>query len=839
MKNSHARYGERKIQLRTDMENLNSTGSFLLYHQGIVRGNANFEGANEACNGCVTSQNQNVLVNESEDNHSILSDQSSNLGEIERDRVRQVFQEWMSTGIKDHLQSSSVLHKNNCSGTLWLGENERERVRIIREWVQINIQQSGADSPREEGASDIGSQFEQVRDGFLVNHSENGERKPVRIFCSRKVLLDLLMKFQMERNREIQGLLERKPVSNFTYRKRIQSLLKGRFLRNERMTRDGRTTSDATSELGLLRQNHTVSYLRKEILSRLVNNARGSSKDMQLNASSKDDLNHDRSEQSQSNSKHDIIDESYYQSELDNEERETDEPHIEGNSESITSEHVNQHNLVNLIAEHSGQITGKEDIEQETSNFEFISSVSERANNGIRSLMENDATERLQEIAAVESGFRGHVPEDHEAFHDNDAPRSEASDTHEVFGHSHGLVRSTFEDYEWQVLLDHSEESQDVVRDHEERNLPQSEEPDELVIKHGESEQLSASEHNETANDATEDMNGSWQEGAANNWYPESSEHDTEEQIYEQEQHEDWQSNSLEGAIDDWLEMPSGQNAGSMRRIDSFYMSNDDSVHNSELRELLSRRHVSNLLQSSFREILDRLIQSHVERQAHASDWYMDRTSSSPDDTEHELLQEKANQYGPHISSEANPFAMTSQQVAPSRMLWDMDSDDHNLSLQNAWQYIGIDLEIIHELRNDMARLQQRMDSMQRMLKKCMEMQVELQRTVHQDVSAALNRHAFSTDEVRRGICCLCCNSSIDALLYRCGHMCTCLKCAEKLVQRKGNCPMCRLPVTECSRINSVYIRCAMDGLAEACTEQCVVDMHGVQACIEKDIYYI
>ncbi|XP_047270023.1 uncharacterized protein LOC124899361 [Capsicum annuum] len=261
--NSHARYGERKIQQRTEIENLNSTGPFLLYDQGIVRGNATFEGANEACNGRATSQSQNVLENESEDNRSILSDQSSDLGEIERERVRLVFQEWVGTDVKDHSQSLSVSHKNNCSGAPWLGENERERVRIIREWVKINIQQSDVGSARDEGTTDIGSQFEQVRDGFLVNHSENGERKPVRIFCGRKALLDLLMKFRMEMKREIQCLLECKPVSNFTYRNRIQSLLRSRFLRNERlMTSDRRTTSDATNELGLLRQNHTVSALR-------------------------------------------------------------------------------------------------------------------------------------------------------------------------------------------------------------------------------------------------------------------------------------------------------------------------------------------------------------------------------------------------------------------------------------------------------------------------------------------------------------------------------------------------------------------------------------------------
>ncbi|GJT02526.1 PAZ domain-containing protein [Tanacetum coccineum] len=76
---------------------------------------------------------------------------------------------------------------------------------------------------------------------------EIGSRKSVRKLFDSYDLLDLIKSFQIGRQTEIQSLLEVGP-----------SLLKGRFLR---FVQDKKSTSVAASELGLLKQTHTVSDL--------------------------------------------------------------------------------------------------------------------------------------------------------------------------------------------------------------------------------------------------------------------------------------------------------------------------------------------------------------------------------------------------------------------------------------------------------------------------------------------------------------------------------------------------------------------------------------------------
>uniref|UniRef100_A0A8R7QLU7 RING-type domain-containing protein n=1 Tax=Triticum urartu TaxID=4572 RepID=A0A8R7QLU7_TRIUA len=227
-------------------------------------------------------------------------------------------------------------------------------------------------------------------------------------------------------------------------------------------------------------------------------------------------------------------------------------------------------------------------------------------------------------------------------------------------------------------------------------------------------------------------------------------------------------------------------------------------MYRAELRELLSRRSVSNLLSSGFRESLDQLVHSYAQRQEHDPPAPLNNGPDRAGDA----------------AAAAQPPAGQRQQrrwrMVPPRRDWSRQPVHRPDELE-------VD-EAIHDLRDDMAVLQRGMASTQQMLQACMEMQVELQRSIRQEVASAMHRSLKRTnldselipgtvrwyddgsqwELVRKGTCCICCDSQIDSLFFRCGHMCTCSKCARELLRGAGKCPLCRAPIVEVVRAYSI-----------------------------------
>lgn len=180
--------------------------------------------ASESENDFGTWSQDQIQSHENGDHNGSSREQSPDLGDVERERVRHIVRGWMESGISDH--SSNTSQRNNNRRAEWLGETERERVRIVREWVQMTSQQRGSrGSRRDSQVTESGAQADRVRDGMITDHDEGQPehvRRDLLRLRGRQALVDLFMRVERERQRELQGLLEHRAVSDFAHRNRIQ-----------------------------------------------------------------------------------------------------------------------------------------------------------------------------------------------------------------------------------------------------------------------------------------------------------------------------------------------------------------------------------------------------------------------------------------------------------------------------------------------------------------------------------------------------------------------------------------------------------------------------------------
>ncbi|XP_028808172.1 uncharacterized protein LOC114762764 isoform X2 [Neltuma alba] len=680
---------------------------------------------------------------------------SSDLGDLERERVRKIFREWMKSGARD--EASSISIRNNSPRDEWLGETEQERVRIIREWVQMSSQQqSGISSGenREEQSAEI----ERVRNGFVRNKNEGQSeqtRRGIRKLCGRQVLLDMLNKAERERQREVQELLDQRAVSHFPHRNRIQALLRGRFLRNDRVADKKRTASVSDSELGLLRQKQTVSGLREGFFSR--KNISGCSLESNNvpDTSSSSDMDDASSSQRSPNVQPKLSEFNY---------RGTDGTQISGNEV--------------CLQDSPAHVEAEEPKDLKIESRDLQSSI-------------NVAIERIDDTPQSV-----HVGSTEDTSKELSQPRLPVEDT------EHCSAQVFSEDHNEQS--DHGYYSEGNIIDDDNVNEPVALEG-ELPIDFGNDRSDSLPLDVEQRDNP---------EGSMDLDHPTSPANDRSQHMLDYEDGEDphvQEASELrsqdDGAQEPIIENFSGgssdhEGAATVSGTHVIYFSDDDSAYSGELSELLNRRRVSNLLSGGFRENLEQLVRSYVERQNHAQlEWELQEEGEG-DDLEQHAMDQTGGQDGPYDSS----IYLPSSPLQSSRPLWDQQNEMNS-------QHTGIEWEIINGLRIDMAVLQQRMNEMQRMLEACMDMQLELQRSLKQEVSAALLncsddgstrlQDPDSQDDnskwecVRKGVCCICCKSNIDSLLYRCGHMCMCSKCANELLESKKKCPMCEAPVVE------------------------------------------
>lgn len=99
---------------------------------------------------------------------------------------------------------------------------------------------------------------------------------------------------------------------------------------------------------------------------------------------------------------------------------------------------------------------------------------------------------------------------------------------------------------------------------------------------------------------------------------------------------------------------------------------------------------------------------------------------------------------------------------------------------------------------------------MQQMLQLMFTMQIDMQRSLRQEVASALAQNATTIQNhtpqpVQAGHCTVCLTAIADTVLYRCGHLCVCYVCGLQLQQSTSvygvKCPICRAPVEDIVRV--------------------------------------
>ncbi|XP_062194164.1 uncharacterized protein LOC133897447 isoform X2 [Phragmites australis] len=625
----------------------------------------------------------------------------------------------------------------------WLGEIERDRVRLVREWVHMAARDDDTTPPPSAPA-------------------DHARRDVLRI-RGRQARLELVMRMAADRHAELQRLSQHRAVSEFPHRNRIHALLRGRFLRNGGLPEERRPPSVAARELGQLRQRHPVSGLRLENLVRgqaVSQSDASSAHNVELSAIEHSESNPTTSQDTQE--RHQQTSESVELQQIEGTETASG---FESNTPSIAE---------GLYGPHSQEESWQEDLEQERRVWQQFSHT-----------VTGEESERIWHENADNSSSR----EGSEVGDGQDDPHPEA---HEESISDDNLPEA------------HEESTSDD-------NLPEAHEE-----QHG-SNNLPAVLEELHDNNHLQESHGEWSgDDHPIEVYDEWLSDDHLPEVNE-EWHDDDESNDT---ADNWhdnnSDQPIDHDAALIRRANMFVPGDDDNVYSTELRELLSRRSVSNLLHSAFRENLDRLIRSYVERQGRGPlPWDLEGTTPAPNSPEQSQEQQRGDEdHELHHTVDRPPVVIPTPPMPPRQPLWHSELHRNNWIRQNIHRSSSdIEWEAINDLRADMARLQQGMSHMQRMLEACMDMQLELQRSVRQEVSAALNRFIGEQGErkeiiddgskwinVRKGTCCICCENPIDSLLYRCGHMCTCSKCANELVRGGGKCPLCRAPIIEVIR---------------------------------------
>ncbi|KAJ0237857.1 hypothetical protein HA466_0247560 [Hirschfeldia incana] len=211
-----------------------------------------------------------------------------------------------------------------------------------------------------------------------------------------------------------------------------------------------------------------------------------------------------------------------------------------------------------------------------------------------------------------------------------------------------------------------------------------------------------------------------------------------------------------------------------------------------DIRRLLERRTVTDFLESGLREQIDRLMMSRVQTHSNKPSEKWEKQQEEEEEHNNEVVEEveepltegeEQDDRDDSSRSSSHTFASS-----PAGSWSSQDTEVTSTPALSVHNPLSPEMELISDMRAQIQQLHQEMSLLRDSVKTCLDANASLQQSVHGE------------NPMKRK-CCVCDETQVQAVLYMCGHMCTCLKCANELHWSGGKCPICQAQIMDVVRV--------------------------------------
>ncbi|KAL1205021.1 hypothetical protein V5N11_016368 [Cardamine amara subsp. amara] len=204
-----------------------------------------------------------------------------------------------------------------------------------------------------------------------------------------------------------------------------------------------------------------------------------------------------------------------------------------------------------------------------------------------------------------------------------------------------------------------------------------------------------------------------------------------------------------------------------------------------DIRRLLERGTVTDFLESGLREKIDNLMISRVQTHSnkHSEKWEL-QEEEEVDEEKNEIEEEDQDDRDDSSRSSSSHIFASS----PAGSWSSQDTEDTSTTASSVHNPHSPEMELISGMRSQIQQLQQEMSLLRDSVKTCLDANAKLQQSSHRE------------NPLKRK-CCACKETQVEVVLYKCGHMCMCLKCANELHWSGGKCPICRAQIVDVVRV--------------------------------------